>query len=71
MMSNMKEINLPNIYRVNIIESELGWGSKIDQIKYFASEQDAKLFVKDFNSLNAADTAPTWYMQAEYVGKVE
>jgi hypothetical protein len=67
----MPEITLPEAYKVAIIESEAGWGSKIDEIKYFPTEQEARSFVKDYNSLNTSQVTPSWYMFAEYVGKVK
>lgn len=66
----MPEIQMPKSYRVNIIESERGWGSKIDETKYFDSEEDAKAFVEKYNSKNPPGPAPDWYMQAEYRGRI-
>ena len=40
---------------VNIIESELDWGQKIEEVKEF----------DDFNSENDLDIVPGWYMYAE------
>lgn len=59
-----------NAYKVVITEHERGWGSKVDEVKYFDSEQSARDFVKQYNSKNTAPTAPDWYMLAEYYGKV-
>jgi hypothetical protein len=66
----MAEIKLPPLWRVNIIESELGWGNKIDETKYFDSEESARTFVKHYNTLHNPPkaVAPDWYMIAEYVG---
>jgi hypothetical protein len=57
-------------WRVDIIESERGWGSKIDEVKYFDNEVDAKCFVVEYNAKNTAKVVPDWYMYAEYRGKV-
>lgn len=57
-------------WRVDLIESERGWGSKIDEVKYFDNEVDAKKFVVEFNAKNNSPTVPDWYMYAEYRGKV-
>lgn len=57
-------------HRVDIIETERGWGSKIDRIEYFDSKADAEEFVKEFNSKNTDTLVPDWYMYANYVGKV-
>lgn len=66
----MPEIKLQQAYRVDIIESERGWGQKLDEVKYFDNAQEAQNFCKKYNSMNTARTAPDWYMQANYVGKV-
>lgn len=51
-------------YRVDLIESERGWGSKIDESKYFDELPEAEAFVVEFNSANNELTAPDWYMYA-------
>lgn len=51
-------------WKVKIIESELGWGQRVDEIKEFELEEEALLFVKEFNSKNDADKTPDWYMYA-------
>ncbi len=51
--------------RVNIIESERGWGSKIDEVRTFPSLEEAEAFVTEFNSHNTEETVPDWYMRAE------
>lgn len=66
----MAEIKIPRAYRVDIIESERGWGQKIDETKYFDNEAEAREFVKQYNSKNNLDYVPDWYMRADYVGKV-
>ncbi len=53
--------------QVNVFEYERGWGSRIDEVLYFNTEQEALDYVKEFNSKNTAETAPDWYMTAEYV----
>jgi hypothetical protein len=53
--------------KVNIIESERGWGSKIDEVKEFDTLALAQAFCTEFNSCNTEKTAPDWYMQAEIV----
>lgn len=64
------EIKRPVAYRVDIIESERGWGSKIDETKYFDTYESANKFVAEFNAKNDLDYVPDWYMYAEYRGKV-
>ena len=51
--------------KVAIIESEAGWGRKIDEIREFETMEEAEDFVDDFNSYNTATKAPDWYMIAE------
>ena len=53
--------------KVNIIESERGWGQKIDEVKEFETLELAEAFVTEFNSHNTKDTVPDWYMRAEVV----
>ena len=65
----MAEITI-KAFRVDLIEYERGWGSKIDETKYFDNEQEAKDYCKHFNSNNTAKVVPDWYMVAEYRGKV-
>ena len=67
----MPRIDITTAYRVDIIESERGWGSKIDETIYYDNEAEAKKFVKDYNRKhNSPGPAPDWYMIAEYVGRV-
>lgn len=67
----MPEIKLQNAYRVDIIESERGWGQKIDETKYFDNELEARAFVQRYNDqYNTAKEVPDWYMVARYVGRV-
>lgn len=51
-------------YVVEIIESERGWGQRIDDRLYFPSRKEAEDFVLDFNSRNPDGPAPDWYMFA-------
>jgi len=67
----MPEITLGEIHKVDIIESERGWGSKIDETKFFTSKKEAEDFVKEFNSKNDySGPVPDWYVVAAYVGKI-
>lgn len=50
--------------RVLIIESERGWGQRIDEVREFKSLLQAKRFVKRFNKKNDESTVPDWYMYA-------
>ena len=51
--------------RVDIIESERGWGQKIEEVKYFDSITEAAKFVESFNAENDSDEVPDWYMYAK------
>jgi hypothetical protein len=55
---------------VNIIESERGWGQKVDEVKKFDTFEEAKAFQEKFNEVNQEDfektgIVPDWYMMAE------
>lgn len=54
-------------WRVVIIESEHGWGQRVDEVKYWNEdqEQEARDFVRDFNKDNNKTIVPDWYMYAE------
>ena len=56
-------------YQVNMIESERGWGSKIDEVKYFDTAEEATKFVQEYNlKFNSSSVVPDWYIVADYVG---
>jgi hypothetical protein len=62
---------LPTAYRVDMIESERGWGQKLDESVYFDNEAEARKYALDYNlKHNNLDYVPDWYIRAEYVGKV-
>lgn len=67
----MPEIKIPNTYAVDLIESERGWGQKIEETKYFYTEEEARRFERDFNAQNDEDYAPDWYIFAQYGGRVK
>jgi hypothetical protein len=60
-------------YQANIIESEAGWGSKIDEKKYFDSKDERDKFVNDYNEKynpnlgKAGYPVPDWYMIAQAI----
>ena len=58
-------------FRVDIIESERGWGQKIDSQKFFESADDAYKFVDEFNAQNNKDYVPDWYMVARAPVRVD
>lgn len=57
-------------WRVDIIESERGWGQKVDDVKFFDDEQEALDFVKEYNKDNNLPYVPDWYMYAREPVKV-
>jgi len=57
-------------YQVDIIESERGWGSKVDEKKFFTSLKRAENFVAKYNGRNNEPVVPAWYMYAAAPRKV-
>lgn len=51
-------------FSVDLLESERGWGQKIDDTVYFHYRENAENFVKEFNSTNTETKTPDWYMIA-------
>jgi hypothetical protein len=51
--------------KIAVIESEAGWGRKVDDWMVCLSIEDAKEFKKEFNSGNNLPNTPDWYMQVE------
>ncbi|MFA6199069.1 MAG: hypothetical protein WC679_01520 [Bacteroidales bacterium] len=49
---------------VYIIESERGWGQRVDEVKEFPDLEAAQKFIDDYNSVNNLDHVPDWYMYA-------
>jgi hypothetical protein len=68
----MAEIKLTSVWAVDIIESERGWGSKVDETKLFETQEEAVKFSKDYNAkYNTATEVPDWYMSAQTPYKVK
>jgi hypothetical protein len=57
-MSNDKK------YPVELIESERGWGQRLDETKEFDTEGEALEYIKQFNAKNNLTYVPDWYMYA-------
>ena len=57
--------------KIAVLESEHGWGSKIDDWMVCLTHEDAKEFEKEFNSKNDSETVPDWYLlvigEPEYI----
>lgn len=51
--------------RVAIIESERGWGQKIDEVREFETLEEATIFCEDYNKDNNLPYVPDWYMYAK------
>lgn len=49
---------------VPVIESERGWGQKIDDHMVCLTNEDAGNFSKEFNGKNKPGPTPDWYMYA-------
>jgi hypothetical protein len=56
------------LFKVNIIESERGWGQKVDEVCWFKTEEAADKFVKEHNAQNNKAEVPEIYWRAEKVG---
>ena len=52
-------------YTAVLIESERGWGQKVDSVREFKTEKGRDNFIKRFNASNNKPTVPDWYMYAE------
>lgn len=58
-------------YAVTIIESERGWGQRVDDVLYFDTEKEAIDYANDYNKRhNPPGPVPDWYMVASYSGEV-
>ena len=53
--------------KVEIIESERGWGQRLDEVKEFPNRTKAEKFVEKYNSKNNLPQVPDWYMYARIV----
>ena len=60
-------------YVAHIIESESGWGSKVDEVKEFDTVAERDEFVRAYNAKHnpnmgvAGFPTPAWYMIAKAV----
>lgn len=52
-------------WAVDVIESERGWGQKVDETKLFPSFEEAVAFVKTTNAKNNLPVVPDIYWRAE------
>ena len=54
-------------FKAAVMESERGWGCRVDEIKEFDTEQERDEFIARFNAQNDSTVVPDWYMYAEKV----
>lgn len=68
----MSEVKLNGpVYKVELTEHERGWGQKHWETKFFDNEYEAREYARQYNlKHNTADSAPDWYVVAEYAGKI-
>ena len=69
----MARIPKPNVvaFRVELTEYERGWGQKHWDTWYFDNEEEARAAAIAYNKEhNTADSAPDWYVRADYAGPV-
>ena len=57
--------------KVHIIESEAGWGQKVDETLEFDTLEEAITYCKDYNTLHnpPMENTPDWYMYARLVNQ--
>lgn len=53
------------MFKAVLLEYERGWGSRVDEVKEFDTEEERDAFIAKFNSSNSSATVPDWYMVAE------
>ena len=53
------------MFKAAVLEFERGWGSRVDEIREFETEEARDKFIAEFNAKNADDAVPDWYMIAE------
>lgn len=56
---------------VQIIESEAGWGQRVDQTLKFDSYEEAEKYVREYNTKHnpVRNFTPDWYMYAHLEGQ--
>lgn len=52
------------MFKVHIIESERGWGSKVDDTEVFETEAEREKFIAEYNAKNNLDYVPDIYWYA-------
>jgi hypothetical protein len=59
------------MWKLYIMESERGWGQRVDEILKFDTYEEADKYKKEFNSKNNLPEVPDWYMYADGPVKVD
>ena len=52
------------MYKAYVIESERGWGSKVDDTEVFETEAEREKFIAEYNAKNNLDYVPDIYWYA-------
>lgn len=57
--------------KVFIIESEVGWGQKVDSTLEFSTKEEAEAYCREYNNKHnpIMDKTPDWYMYAKMDGQ--
>lgn len=53
------------MWKLYIVESERGWGQRVDEVMKFNTYDEADKYKKEFNAKNNLDYVPDWYMYAD------
>jgi hypothetical protein len=56
---------LKEVHIVTVIESERGWGSKVDEVRLYTDKAEAEAHVKRVNGQNTEPTVPDIYWRAD------
>ena len=60
-----------DLFKVVLTEYERGWGQKHWDTIYFDNEAEARKWALDYNlKHNNENSAPDWYVRADYMGPV-
>lgn len=54
-------------FKVEIIESEKGWGQRVDEVRYFPTREKAQKFIDKHNEQNKEAYVPHYYFYARLV----
>lgn len=56
-------------HKVIIMESERGWGQRVDGVELYDTREQAEARISEVNAQNTETTVPDWYMYAQYGGE--